>query len=539
MPFKYKTKILIVDDKAENILALSNLITAVDVEILSATSGDAALGLLLSHDFALAILDVQMPIINGFELARLMRTAERSRGIPIIFVTASEGNKTSIFEGYEKGAVDYLLKPLDPHMVRSKVRVFVELDQKSRALKAKLLEVESLKDAAEAASRAKSRFLANISHEIRTPLGAVLGFADLLRYSDQSPADRESCIASIERNGLHLLKLIDDILDLSKIEAERIEAECVPFRLADLIADLKAIHGVIAAEKGIRFDVNLGSGLPKMILSDPMRLKQILGNIVGNAVKFTGRGQVTMDVTMDRQPDQNTLLQFLIADSGCGLTNQEVSRLFQPFMQADSSTTRKYGGTGLGLVISKQLANLLGGDVILRETAPGKGSVFVVTIDPGPFLESPASTESVQRPEKSTFQKATPERTTQALCGLNLLVADDAADNRLLISRLLKHMGAEVDVVEDGAQAIEQAMVGNYDVILMDIQMPNVDGYEATTSLRNQGYKRPIIALTAHAMKEELDRCLNAGCDRHLSKPINRQDLIANVLELANKPISP
>jgi signal transduction histidine kinase len=527
----YRTKILLVDDKPENLLALASLIDAPDVQLLQALSGDEALGLLLAHDFALAILDVQMPAMNGFELARLMRTAERSRGIPIIFVTASERDQRSIFEGYDSGAVDYLLKPLDPHIVRTKVRVFVELDQKTRTLAAKLAEVETLRDAAEAANRAKSRFLANMSHEIRTPLGAVLGFADLLRSQVDSPADRESCITAIERNGRHLLKLIDDILDLSKIEAERVEAERVAFSTAELLDDIRAVHSPAAREKSLELEIAATGVLPARIVSDPVRLKQILNNLVGNALKFTARGRISVTVSLEERTGEPPLLKFEIADTGRGLSELEIMRLFQPFMQADSSTTRKYGGTGLGLVISKQLAGILGGDLILQESQPGAGTVFVVTIDPGPIepRDLVAAGELVVRRAGARVAATDDAR---ALGGLSILIADDAPDKRRLIGRILTNAGAAVEAVEDGVQAIERASAKSFDVVLMDIQMPNKDGYEATKALRCLGYTKPIVALTAHAMKEELERCLRAGCDRHLSKPVSKQDLISTVQDL-------
>ncbi len=529
------TKILLVDDKRENLLALENLISSRDVEVLSALSGNEALALLLDHDFALALLDVQMPHMDGFELARLMRSAERSRGIPIIFVTASQGSKSQIFEGYEKGAVDYLLKPLDPHVVRSKVRTFVELDQKTKkllektnTLQQKLREIEVLHEAAESANRAKSRFLANMSHEIRTPLGAVLGFAELLRSPNQSAEDRQNCVTAIARNGKVLLKIIDDVLDLAKIEAERVEAEQVRVNLSDIIHDIRIVHSYKASEKGILLELSSPTALPEQILSDPLRLKQILNNLLGNAIKFTEKGKVELIVSLEGQA-ANQRLRFAVKDTGCGLTANGASRLFQPFMQADSSTSRRYGGTGLGLVISKQLAKLLGGDVILAETKPGVGSNFVLTIDPGPLSgEKLVDGPTLLQSQSGDGRSASNERRIR-LDGVKILLADDASDNRQLISRLLKLAGASVETAVDGREAIDKALGSHFDIILMDIQMPGTDGYEATHSLRMHGYKRPIIALTAHAMKEELERCLKAGCDFHLSKPIEYQNLLSSI----------
>lgn len=537
-----KTKILLVDDKPENLVALESLIANPDVETLSALSANDALALLIDNEFALALVDVQMPVMSGFELARVMRSAERSKAIPIIFVTASRGEEHEIFEGYDKGAVDFLLKPLNTHVVRSKVRVFVELDQKNRllrekseALAEKLREVEALHQAAEAANHAKSRFLANISHEIRTPLGAVLGYAELLKIEDQSEVERRSNIDAITRNGKLLLALIDDVLDLAKIEAERVEVERTAVALEEVLSDLQSVHGHKAADKGIALTITANGSLPRTIFTDPLRLKQILNNLVGNALKFTDRGKVEVGVAYDSS-SASSLLRFTVRDTGRGLTPKEAGRLFQPFMQADASTTRKYGGTGLGLVIAKQLARLLGGDVILTASTTGAGSTFTLTIDAGPdaansLVDGHELFKSTRTPALRSVVGALPR-----IDGTRVLLADDARDNRHLISRILKVAGAIVETAEDGNEAIERALQGDFDIVLMDIQMPGTDGYAATTALRAQGYKVPIIALTAHAMRDELDRCIAAGCDEYLSKPVDYQQLLETILRHIKRP---
>lgn len=525
------TKILLVDDRPENILALRSLIAANDVEVLAASSGNDALALLLDHDVALALVDVQMPEMSGIELARLMRLAERSRSIPIIFVTASQVSDRQIFEGYDKGAVDYLLKPLDPHVVRSKVRVFVDLDQKTKALKQKsealeqkVLELEASHEAAEAANRVKSRFLANMSHEIRTPLGAVLGYADLLRYPSGSKEDRDNCIAAIARNGELLQKIIDDVLDLAKIEADRIDAEFADIELSDFLADVQGIHAHRTNSKNVTFKLEATGMLPRTFRSDSLRLKQILNNIISNAVKFTEQGSVCVRVTFT--PEKNTgRLRFEIEDTGVGLSPSEAGRLFQPFMQADSSTTRRFGGTGLGLVISKRLAHLLGGDLVLTESRPGAGSCFAVYVDTGPVSENALVTaDEILASQQRTRAGSLPPNIR--LDGRRILVADDTPDNRLLIRRILLQAGASVDTVENGKEAVQKATTALYDAILMDIQMPVMDGYEATRQLRRSGFSNVIIALTAHAMKEELVRCMDAGCNLHLTKPIDSARLL-------------
>jgi signal transduction histidine kinase len=528
-----KTKILLVDDRRENLVALENIIQRPDVDILKAQSAADALALLLEHEFALALIDVQMPDMNGFELAQLMRSAARSRYIPIIFVTASESDNHHIFEGYEHGAVDYLLKPLIAPIVRSKVSIFVELHQKNGTLKQKLKEVETLREAAESASRAKSNFLANMSHEIRTPLGAVLGFAELLRIKDQSPDDRDHCINAITRNGQLLLQLLDDILDLSKIEADRIEVDRAPISMADLLQDIKTVHEHKANEKGISLRIETEGRLPREISTDILRLKQILYNIVGNSLKFTERGEILVRVGYDpRRHDGNLIFQ--ITDSGCGLSDAEAGRIFQPFMQADGSSTRRFGGSGLGLIISKRLAALLGGDVVLIESRPGLGSTFQVSCDPGPIDHSQL-VEGEFLLKKEHGKAGGSVDAGMRLDDLRVLVVDDSPDNRNLLSRIIGRFGAMVDTASDGSEAVTKALAGDFDVVLMDIQMPGTDGLEATAQLRRLGYRKPILALTAHAMKEEQGRCLKAGCDAHLSKPVNFKNLVKSIAAYAGR----
>jgi signal transduction histidine kinase len=527
------TKILLVDDRRENLVALENIIHSPAVEILKAQSAPDALALLLEHEFALALIDVQMPNMNGFELAQVMRSAVRSRDIPIIFVTASESDNQHIFEGYEHGAVDYLLKPLIAPIVRSKVSIFVDLHQKKMALMQKLKEVESLREAAESASRAKSNFLANMSHEIRTPLGAVLGFAELLRIKDQAPDDREHCINAITRNGQLLLQLLDDILDLSKIEADKIEVDRAPASMAELLQDIRTVHAHKASEKGIVLKIEAEGRLPREISTDILRLKQILYNIVGNSLKFTERGEIRVLVGYHPKRYGGSLL-FHVTDTGCGLSDAEAGRIFQPFMQADGSSTRRFGGSGLGLTISKRLAELLGGDVVLVESRPGLGSTFLLSCDPGPIDESQL-VEGEFLLKKESGKGMGPIDAGMRLDDLRVLVVDDSPDNRNLLSRIIGRFGAYVDTASDGSEAVTKALAGEFDVVLMDIQMPGTDGLEATAQLRSQGYRKPILALTAHAMKEEQGRCLKAGCDAHLSKPVNFRNLVKSIASYAGR----
>jgi two-component system, sensor histidine kinase len=530
-----KTKILIVDDLRENILALSRLIEADDVELITAETPEEALNHVLDNDLGLALLDVQMPIMTGFELARLIRGVEMGKHLPIIFVTAQPSEAKLIFEGYESGAVDVLFKPLDPHIVRSKVQVFVRLDQQNRTMAAHMETMTRLKAEAESANVAKSRFLANMSHEIRTPLSAVLGFSDILSQGGLSAEDRAESLASISRNGKLLLRIIDDILDLSRIEAQKIELEKTRFDLDELLKDLEVTLSNKALDKGISLEFSNSAGKNRPYLGDPLRLKQILLNLIGNAIKFTHSGGVRVhsgcrDIPRlaESSPDLCEL-KFTIQDTGIGLCPSEAEKLFEPFAQADTSTRRKYGGTGLGLAISKQLARTMGGDVVLTRSAPGEGSTFEVTLK---VPHAPESTETrASLSARAAKSRSAHGDAVSALTGKRILVVDDVPDNRILLERYLKPSGIVVQTASGGQEAIELTRTSEWDAVLMDIQMPNMDGYEATAQLRKLGFRKPIIALTAHAMKEELARCLKAGCDQTMTKPVAKKELIAKLAE--------
>ncbi|MBX3041700.1 MAG: response regulator, partial [Bdellovibrionaceae bacterium] len=512
-----KTNVLIVDDRPENILALSNLIQSDDIQIFSAESAEAALDLLVRHDFALALLDVQMPIVTGFELARLIRGVKKFKHLPIIFVTAQPQDQSAVFEGYETGAVDLMFKPLDPHVVRSKVRVFVQLDQQSRLLKSQMDQLERLKQQADVANTAKSHFLANMSHEIRTPLTAVLGFVDVLSNDDLSKEERGNCLSAIHRNGDLLLRLIDDVLDLSKIEAQRLVLETQEFSLVDLLRDVNAALSLKAKAKGISLKMQQDDSLKGHYVSDPSRIKQVLLNIIGNAIKFTTKGNV--EVIATSQPvessgkDRTSEVVFTVIDTGVGLSTEQAKKLFQPFIQADASTRRQFGGTGLGLMISKKIAQALGGTVELISSQPGKGSTFEIRFK---LLAKEASTHT-----NSPIQQGSPSKQQfEELQGKRILVVDDSSDNRALVQMFLRSSGLELDFASSAQEAFKLIEAKRPDLIYMDIQMPEMDGHEATQKLRREGFSGPIVALTAHVMKEEHEKCRESGCNSILTKPI-------------------
>ena len=391
-------------------------------------------------------------------------------------------------------------------------------------------EFERARFEAEAANRAKSDFLANMSHEIRTPMTAILGYTELLDDPNVSEDDRHEQISTIRRNGKHLLSLINDILDLSKIEADRMEIETIPTSIWQVIAEVTSLMRVRAVSCGLSLDVKFSLPIPETIQSDPVRIRQILVNLVGNAIKFTKRGGVCILVSVLRPHSDDPTLSIEVKDTGIGMTSEQINRLFRPFTQADTSTTRKYGGTGLGLTISRRLAKMLGGDIEVR-SVNGKGTSFILTIKTG-SLKNVKMLNDIQEgvQELETDQTVAIPQQPSTLSGRVLLV-EDGPDNQRLISFILRKIGLTVDQAENGEMGFEMAMEAMdrgvpYGIILMDMQMPVMDGYTATAELRKAGYSGPIIALTAHAMTGDREKCLLAGCNGFATKPIDRTNLI-------------
>ncbi|MFM6928477.1 MAG: response regulator [Bdellovibrio sp.] len=370
---------------------------------------------------------------------------------------------------------------------------------------------------AEQSSKTKSQFLANMSHEIRTPLNAILGFTELLKDDDLPPEERKKYLNIIERTGENLSALINDILDLSKVEAGHIDLSKSEFSLPILLSETRDVIQSIANKKNLAVVFEVSEDLPQTIYSDPLRLRQILMNLLNNAVKFTEQGFVKM--TCHCKDDQ---LIFTIQDSGIGIKPEEKDVLFKPFSQIDSSLSRKHEGTGLGLVLSRRLAELLGGSVLLQTSTSNKGSTFVATVS----LEEPLLENRPVSITASDYQEAS-KRTK--LKGCRVLLVDDVTDNILLMEHFLKKYDVKIDQASNGLEAIGKISENQYDVVLMDIQMPVMDGHTATQYLRAQGITIPIIAVTAHAMKEDKERSLEAGCNDYLTKPIKPQLLFHTI----------
>jgi PAS domain S-box-containing protein len=444
-------------------------------------------------------------------------------------------NATRDFEAVYRTAsgrlIDVLLSASTMRDTAGRPIAIITVGKDITARKQTQRELLEAKATAEAASRAKSLFVANMSHEIRTPMTAILGYADLLLHPNQTPEERRRCIQTMRRNGQHLLAIINDILDVSKIEAGKMTVERITCSPMQIVADVAALMKVRATDKNLNFDVRYSGPIPQAISSDPTRLRQILMNLIGNAIKFTTNGSIKLLVTM---PDSSTTarphLRFDVIDTGVGLTKTQQESLFKPFAQADSSTTRKFGGTGLGLIISKRLAQFLGGDVSVH-SVQGAGSTFSLIIETGPL-------NGVAMMDSPAFVASACDHPSDLLAGPQMsgrvLLAEDGPDNRVLISYYLQHAGLDVTVVENGLLARDAALQSDragkpFDLILMDMQMPELDGYSATSQLRLNGYKRPIVALTAHALGGDREKCIAAGCDDFAVKPIDQEQFFRTI----------
>lgn len=676
-------RVLLVDDRPENLLVLESILEGMPIQLFKANSGNDALAFLFEEEFALVLMDVQMPDMDGYETAEIMRSRERTREIPIIFVTAISNKEKNIFRGYEAGAVDFLFKPVEPEILLSKVRVFTSLYRQKAVIQKQLADLteykvkleesvsvsEKLADDANQANKAKSEFLANMSHEIRTPLNAIIGMAELLGETSLSE-EQEQYVRVFNSAGENLLGLINDILDLSKVEAGQVEIEETPFSLEEVLLSVCDTLSLKAHGKGLELNSRIFPGTTIDRIGDPTRLRQILLNLASNAIKFTSTGEVSMSVSTSNSGK----LLFEVSDTGIGIPEDKLDLIFKSFAQADSSTTRKFGGTGLGLAISRRLVELMGGAINVESTV-GEGSTFSfeVNIPENPecssgvleekknsdtngmtvlIVDDNATNRLIQRETLSSWgievTEASDGRSTLDLLerrnktgkqfdvilmdallpgmggieiasklqadhegitlimmltstmpqGFNaeckrfgvqscllkpvrkddlykavkeavsdrspemaqrdipspepedkketntvkILAADDSNDNRFLLTAFLKGFPCELVLVENGQEALDAFKENEFDIVLMDMQMPVMDGFAATRHIREWEREKdlsatPVLALTAYALPEEIAQCTEAGCDGHISKPVRKKKLLHLIEHFAKKTV--
>ena len=393
----------------------------------------------------------------------------------------------------------------------------------SKARESKLIKATAQ---ANKANLAKSEFLANMSHEIRTPLGVISGFSSLAQNKNVSPDELNSYLEIIGNSSNQVLRIVDDILDLSKVEAGKIFFENEKFNFLKFLIEFDEIFQFRALEKGIQFELSIIDKLPQFVIADSTRVKQVLNNLVGNAIKFTQKGLVKFVIKFNQETQ---IFKFEVHDSGVGIKQKDIGKLFKPFSQVDPSATRKFGGAGLGLILSKKLCNHMEGDLYLKSSTYEEGSVFVAKIK----LRVPSKTTySNSFVDCSHTSAPEPEKHKSKLEGFKILLVDDAPENRMLYNIILTKNGALTTMASDGAEGLEVSQNKSFDLLIIDIQMPKLNGHELVEKLRELGYKVPIIALTAHAMKDEEKRAIKSGFDAYLTKPVSEKKLVSMASEL-------
>lgn len=542
--------VLVVDDAEANRIALCAVLAPLGVRLVEASSGRAALDCVERETFAVALLDVQMPEMDGFEVARRLRQTTHGLELPIIFLTAIHRDEEYARRGYESGAADYITKPFDPDVVRARVKAFVDLFQQRERLravevaertrerdaaygqlKALLASERTARQQAEFANRAKDEFLATVSHELRTPLSAILGWAAIARRHGPAP-EVDRALATIERNARAQRRLIEDVLDVGRIVGNKLDLRLRPTRVADVVESAVLAVRPAADAKGVALESRVAAA--GTVFADPERLEQVFSNVLTNAVKFTPRGG-HVNVSLEKR-DETLVLR--VVDDGEGIAPEFLPHLFETFRQADGSATRQHGGLGLGLAIADHLIRAHGGSVSAYSDGLGRGSTFVVEL---PTVGAPGSSPRSAPPPSAVRGRESHSDPPEALGleGCHVLVVDDDEDGRDLLRVMLEDLGAAVICASSAEEALKLMVDMVPDVLVSDIGMPGVSGYDLIQEIRrrprDRGGKVPALALTAYARAEDARRAQEAGFQAHLSKPIDPDRLTRLVADLARR----
>jgi two-component system, sensor histidine kinase len=527
-----KNKILIVDDKLENLIALEKILSSFDVEFERALSGNEALVKTIDHNFALALIDVQMPDMDGYETVKLLRQVNHTMYLPVIFISAIYSENHFLIEGIEAGAIDFITKPIIPRILAGKVKLFLdlhnqkmkliqEIEQRRKSEQILLSKERELKEAklkAEQADQLKTAFLANISHEIRTPMNSIIGFSNLLKNPELDYEDQIKYINYINNSGESLLNLINDIIEFAKLESDHIKIIKETVNVQNVFKEmLDTYRSEIYRREKSEIEIIIDKEESKdsiLIYTDYYRFKQILSNLIMNAIKFTLKGQIKIGYSV-----KENQIEFYVSDSGIGIPEEKINKIFERFIQLESNPNNNLSGTGLGLAISKRLVELLGGEISVS-SQEGVGSIFTFFLPYKANIQS----DSLSSKNNTLFQSDDID-----LKGRKVIVAEDEEINFFFLKEALRKSEMEILWAHNGLEAIK-LFKENMDItlVLMDIKMPIMDGYEAMAEIKKIR-PIPVIAQTAYAMAGEKEQMLKAGFDFCLTKPLNIQLLLSTI----------
>jgi signal transduction histidine kinase len=552
MQEKSKINLLLVDDHADNLIAMRAVLEELGENIITVDSGRKALRLLLDQEFAIVLLDVDMPAMDGFEVAEMMRQVKKLQHTPIIFLTAMHQNESQIYKGYSLGAVDYLFKPFEPEILKAKVRFFIDLYRKTaeiqhqsvllsesnqkldqlnlnleRKVRARTSQLQAAVEEAEKANRLKDEFLATLSHELRTPMNSILGWIKLLNSGTLNAETSARALETIERNAKMQAQLIEDILDVSRIITGKLQLQMQPVELETIVQTAAETLLPAIKAKNIKFQMEIGKEILP-VLGEATRLQQVVWNLLSNAVKFTpAQGEIT--ITLQQR---GALVQLQVKDNGQGIAPAFLPYIFDRFRQADGSTTRKQGGLGLGLSIVQRVVELHSGTVKAESPGEGKGATFTLEL---PVVRSFVGAEKAPQPAVIAGSQL-PHKALPSLSDIEVLVVDDQEDTRELICFILQQCNAHTRVASSASEAWAMLQEWQPNVLVSDLGMPEEDGHSLIKRIRHlwQESHIPALALTGYALDDERKRALENGFQAYLTKPVNEDDLVSTIADLAH-----